>query len=59
MQTDCTVVLRQAIDALELLLDEYQYNHWYDDAAQTATESIEKLKRIAVTLEHKEHCDEN
>ena len=57
MQTNCTVVLRQAIDAFELLLDDYQYNHRWDAAADRALESIEKLKRIAVTLEQKEHGD--
>jgi hypothetical protein len=57
MQTNCTVVLRQAIDAFELLLDEYQYNHWWDSAAERAMETLEELKRIAVTLEQKEHGD--
>ena len=50
MNDHCIATLRKAIDALELLLDEYQYNHWYDDAAKRAADSVDMLKHELVKL---------
>ena len=46
--------LAYAADQLELMLDEYQYRHAWDDTASKAQTAIERLRQSVVTLRQQE-----